>query len=106
MSASGDSQATLSAPHYVFGESFPSSSSRHTRPRDKREFVAVPLDDETDAVEFDVRSGPFRNEVAAGAADLTGWSVFKWLLATALALTNDAVRDLLKKAWKAVTKRR
>ena len=99
------SEATLSAPDHVIGDTFPASSSRQTRPRDKREFISVPIDDETAEVEFEVRSPPFRNEVAASAVDLSGWTIFKWLVATALALSNEALRELLKKGWKAVTQR-
>jgi hypothetical protein len=99
------SRATLSAPHHVIGEIFPASSERETRPRDKREFIAVPIDDGTAEVEFEVRSPLFRNEVAASAVDLSGWTVFKWLVATALALSNEALRELITKGWKAVTKR-
>jgi hypothetical protein len=90
----------------VIGETFPASGRRQTRPRDKREFISVPIDDETAEVEFEVRSPPFRNEVAASAVDLSGWTVLKWLVATALALSNEAHRELIKKGWKAVTKRK
>lgn len=102
----GTSEATVAAPHHAIGETFPASSSRQTRPRDKREFISLPIDDETAELEFEVRSPPFRNEVAASAVDLSGWTIFKWLVATALALSNEALRELIKKGWKAVTRRR
>ena len=100
------SRATLSAPQHAIGDTFPASSSSQTRPRDKREFISVALADETPQVEFEVRSPAFRNEVAASAADLSGWTIFKWLLAAALALSNEALRDLIKRGLKAVTRGR
>jgi hypothetical protein len=101
------SQLTLTAPPETFGPSFP-AGERQTRPVLDLEEMAIPVGEER-VVEVDVRSPWFRNELLGGFADLTISGVIRvgiGLLLTALiALFNDELKAILKRAIKRVRSR-
>jgi hypothetical protein len=95
----GGSRLLLVASPETFGPSYP-RGVRETRPVSGLEQVAIPVG-EHEAVEVDVRSPLFRNELLGGFADLTIPGVIRWglgLLATLLiALFNDEIKEKTKR---------
>jgi hypothetical protein len=93
------SRVSISAPQRSVAHTFPSASLEQLRPSDKRQVLTLPLHEDVEAIELDIRSPPFRNEVLARASDLTFWAPFGWLLTAMIALANEAFRDLLKRLF-------
>jgi hypothetical protein len=87
------SRIVLDAPRNAIGDTFPAANSQ-SGPGDSTR-TTMQLPDFRDPVEFDLRSPPFRNPILVQAANVTVWTPFGWLLALAIPLVNDRVRDLL-----------
>jgi hypothetical protein len=87
------SRIVLDAPRNAIGETFP-AGTLGPGPGDN-ERIALALPDFGEPVEFDVRSRPFRNSVLVKALGLTAWTPFGWLVALAMPLVSDRVRELL-----------
>lgn len=94
------SRLLLIASPETFGPSYP-RGVREARPVSGLEQVAIPVS-EDEAVEVDVRSPLFRNELLGGFADLTIPGVIRWgigLLGTLLiAMFNDEIKEKAKRA--------
>jgi hypothetical protein len=94
------SRLLLIASPETFGPSYP-RGVREARPVSGLEQVAIPVS-EDEAVEVDVRSPLFRNQLLGGFADLTIPGVIRWgigLLGTLLiALFNDEIKEKAKRA--------
>jgi hypothetical protein len=92
------SGADVSAPQYTIGDTFPAAPHPETRPSDKRQFFHMPVDTETESLEFELRSPPFRNEALATLVNVTAWSPFRWLLTASILLASEGFRTSLKTA--------
>jgi hypothetical protein len=92
------SGAVVSAPQYTIGDTFPAAPDPQTRPSDRRQFFHMPVDTETESLEFELRSPPFRNEALATLVNVTAWSPFRWLLTASILLASEGFRTSLKTA--------
>lgn len=96
------SRIELTAPERTFGDSFP-AGVKQTRPAQDLEVLSIPRGTD-DAVEIDVRSPWFRNEVLAGFAGLTIPGAIRaslgFLFMALIALFNDELKKFLGRIWK------
>jgi hypothetical protein len=92
------SEAVVSAPQYTIGDTFPAAHDPQTRPSDKRQFFHMPVATQTESLEFEIRSPPFRNEALATLVNVTAWSPFRWLLTASILLASEGFRTFLKTA--------
>ncbi len=88
------SAIVLDAPSNAIGNTFPAGTTGPGPRHSTR--TTLPLPDFEDAVEFDVRSRPFRNPILVKAVNVTVWTPFGWLLALAIPLISDRARGI---AW-------
>ena len=93
-----ESEAVVSAPQYTIGDTFPAAPDPQTRPSDKRQFFHMPVATQTESLEFELRSPPFRNEALATLVNVTAWSPFRWLLTASILLASEGFRTMLKTA--------
>lgn len=95
--AGSGSRLTLVASADTFGPSFP-QGVRETRPASGLEQIAIPVA-ASRQVEVDLRSPLFRNELLAGFADGSLFSVLRWviglLVAAVIALFNEELKKRL-----------
>jgi hypothetical protein len=85
----------IKAPQYLISSTDPSSDANPAAA--KRDSRTIALDPSVKQVAFDVRSKAFRNEALHSVTSWTTWTPLKWILGLLVALSNDAVRDRIKR---------
>jgi hypothetical protein len=101
---SASSRVVFDAPRNAIGDTFP-AGQRGVGPRGG-DRITLQLPEFADALEFDVRSRPFRNPILVKTVDVTVWTPFGWMLALVVPLISDRVREVIVDWMKRLFQRR
>jgi hypothetical protein len=93
-----DGSFVIKAPQYLISSTDPSSDAKPTTA--KRDSRMIALDPSVDQIAFDVRSKAFRNGALHSVTSWTTWTPLKWILGLLVALSNDAVRERIRRLFK------